>query len=194
VQRVEGGGRGDVWGRRIGRRAVRVSYAGVGARASRQENIALMEHTDRVAEIQNTVRQSPPILLTATEAHESVQFRQAVAGWLLGDAQRQSAKFLAGLFLSSYALDLTTTLQRLMRQPAGKLIHCSIMGPSPVFKPSWISLQSAKPHRQHPIASQQLHPSLRVDTPTSMASPRHPPRLPNMGEPARNTESVGSIP
>jgi organic hydroperoxide reductase OsmC/OhrA len=44
----------------------------VWARASRQEIIDLMQHTDRVAEIQNTVRQSSPVLLTATEAHEIV--------------------------------------------------------------------------------------------------------------------------
>ena len=44
----------------------------VSARASRQEILALMQHTDRVAEIQNTVRQSSPALLTPTEAHEFV--------------------------------------------------------------------------------------------------------------------------
>jgi hypothetical protein len=32
---------------------------------------------------------------------------------------------------ASYPLDLTATLQRLLRQSAGKVIHCPIMGPFP---------------------------------------------------------------
>ena len=56
-----------------GAAAERFAYhARVSARASRQEIIGLMQHTDRVAEIQNTVRQSAQVLLTATDAHEIV--------------------------------------------------------------------------------------------------------------------------
>ena len=47
-------------------------HARVSARASRQEIIGLMQHTDSVAEIQNTVRQAAQVLLTATDAHEIV--------------------------------------------------------------------------------------------------------------------------
>jgi hypothetical protein len=32
---------------------------------------------------------------------------------------------------ASYPLDLTATLQRLMRRSAGKVIHCPIRGPFP---------------------------------------------------------------
>ena len=53
--------------------AERFAYkARVSARASRQRIIELMQHTDSVAEIQNTVRRSCPVLLTEIEAHETV--------------------------------------------------------------------------------------------------------------------------
>jgi organic hydroperoxide reductase OsmC/OhrA len=53
--------------------AERLAYhARVSARASRQEITELMRHTDRVAEVQNTLRRSCPVLLDGVEAHEEV--------------------------------------------------------------------------------------------------------------------------
>jgi organic hydroperoxide reductase OsmC/OhrA len=53
--------------------AERLAYrARVSARASRQEIIDLMRHADGVAEIQNTLRRSCPVLLAEIEAHEEV--------------------------------------------------------------------------------------------------------------------------
>lgn len=52
--------------------AERLAYrARVSARASRQEIIDLMQHTDTVAEIQNTLRRSCPVVLAGIEAHEA---------------------------------------------------------------------------------------------------------------------------
>ena len=54
-----------------GAAARRVSYrAAVTAQAPREEILDLMQHTDSVAEIQNTLRQGMPVLLTHCEAHE----------------------------------------------------------------------------------------------------------------------------
>jgi organic hydroperoxide reductase OsmC/OhrA len=56
-----------------GAAAERFAYhARVSAKASRREIIELMQHTDSVAEIQNTLRRSCPVLLTEIEAHEAV--------------------------------------------------------------------------------------------------------------------------
>jgi organic hydroperoxide reductase OsmC/OhrA len=56
-----------------GAAAERLAYhARVSAKAPRQEIIELMKHTDSVAEIQNTLRRSCPILLTDVGAHEAV--------------------------------------------------------------------------------------------------------------------------
>lgn len=55
-----------------GAAAERIAYhARVSAKASHQEIIALMQHTDGVAEIQNTLRRSCPVVLTQTEAYEA---------------------------------------------------------------------------------------------------------------------------
>ena len=52
--------------------AERFAYrARVSARAPREEILALMRHTDTVAEIQNTVRRACPVVLTEIEAQES---------------------------------------------------------------------------------------------------------------------------
>ena len=54
--------------------AERLAYhARVSAKALRQEIIDLMQHADSVAEIQNTLRRSCPVLLTEIEAHEAVK-------------------------------------------------------------------------------------------------------------------------
>jgi len=56
-----------------GAAAERLAYhARVSAKALRQEIIDLMQHTDSVAEIQNTLRRSCPVLLTEIEAYEAV--------------------------------------------------------------------------------------------------------------------------
>jgi organic hydroperoxide reductase OsmC/OhrA len=56
-----------------GAAAERLAYhARVAAKASRQEIVELMQHTDGVAEIQNTLRRSCPVLLTEIEADETV--------------------------------------------------------------------------------------------------------------------------
>jgi organic hydroperoxide reductase OsmC/OhrA len=56
-----------------GAAAERLAYhARVSARAPRQEIIDLMQHTDRVAEIQNTLRRSCPVQLTGLDAQEAV--------------------------------------------------------------------------------------------------------------------------
>jgi len=56
-----------------GAAAERFAYhARASAKASRQEIIDLMQHTDSVAEIQNTLRRSCPVLLTEIEADEAV--------------------------------------------------------------------------------------------------------------------------
>ena len=71
VQRVEAEVEGTFGAE--GAPAERFAYrARVSARASRQRIIELMQHTDSVAEIQNTVRRSCPVLLTEMEAHETV--------------------------------------------------------------------------------------------------------------------------
>jgi organic hydroperoxide reductase OsmC/OhrA len=49
-----------------------VYHARVSAWAPRQEIIDLMQHTDRVAEIQNTLRRSCPVQLTGLDAQEAV--------------------------------------------------------------------------------------------------------------------------
>ena len=55
-----------------GAAAERFAYhARVAAKASRQEIVELMQHTDGVAEIQNTLRRSCPVLLTEIEADET---------------------------------------------------------------------------------------------------------------------------
>ena len=52
--------------------AERLAYhARVSAWVSRQEIIDLMQHTDTVAEIQNTLRRSCPVVLAGIEAHEA---------------------------------------------------------------------------------------------------------------------------
>jgi hypothetical protein len=53
-------------------KAPRVSSR-VTARALRQEALDLMRHTNRVAEVQNTLRSSCQVLLTQVEANEAVQ-------------------------------------------------------------------------------------------------------------------------
>lgn len=56
-----------------GAAAERLAYhARVSAKASRQEIIDLMQHTDSVAEIQNTLRRSCPVVLTEIETLEAV--------------------------------------------------------------------------------------------------------------------------
>jgi organic hydroperoxide reductase OsmC/OhrA len=53
--------------------AERLAYhARVSAKASHHEIVDLMQHTDGVSEIQNTLRRSCPVLLTEGEAHEAV--------------------------------------------------------------------------------------------------------------------------
>jgi len=47
-------------------------HARVSARALRQEILDLMRHTDRVTEVQNTLRGSCQVLLTEVEANEAV--------------------------------------------------------------------------------------------------------------------------
>jgi len=44
--------------------------ASVAAKASQDEILALMRHTDSVAEIQNTLRHSSPVILAQCEARE----------------------------------------------------------------------------------------------------------------------------
>jgi len=52
--------------------AERLAYhARVSARASLQEILELMRHTDRVAEIQNTLRGSCPVVFTGANAQEA---------------------------------------------------------------------------------------------------------------------------
>ena len=54
-----------------GEPARNISYrASVEARAPQHEILALMEHTDRVAEIHNTLRRGLPVTLTSCEAIE----------------------------------------------------------------------------------------------------------------------------
>ena len=54
-----------------GEAARRINYrATVAARASREEILDLMRHTDSVAEIHNTLRQGMPVVLANCEAHE----------------------------------------------------------------------------------------------------------------------------
>jgi uncharacterized OsmC-like protein len=54
-----------------GEAARKVSYqAEVAAKASREAILDLMRHTDSVAEIQNTLRQGMPVVLTQCEARE----------------------------------------------------------------------------------------------------------------------------
>lgn len=44
--------------------------ASVAAKARREQILDLMRHTDSVAEIQNTLRQSSPVVLSEMDAHE----------------------------------------------------------------------------------------------------------------------------
>lgn len=56
---------------REGEAAREISYsARVAANAPQEEIQALMQHTDAVAEIQNTLRRSSPVVLTKCEARE----------------------------------------------------------------------------------------------------------------------------
>jgi organic hydroperoxide reductase OsmC/OhrA len=52
--------------------AEQIAYAArVSAKASREAIIELIRHTDRVTEIQNTLRRACPVALTGIEAHEA---------------------------------------------------------------------------------------------------------------------------
>lgn len=67
VQRVDVEVTGEFGG--VGEAANSISYrASVAAKASREEIIKLMRHTDSVAEIQNTLRRSSSVTLADTEA------------------------------------------------------------------------------------------------------------------------------
>jgi uncharacterized OsmC-like protein len=69
VQRVEVEVFGEFGGE--GEAAKNISYrAKVAAKAKREEILSLMRDTDSVAEIQNTLRHSSSVLLSATEAQE----------------------------------------------------------------------------------------------------------------------------
>lgn len=69
VQRVEVEVSGIFGGEGQGAREVRYR-ASVDAKAPREEVLALMRHTDTVAEIQNTLRSSTPVVLAECEARE----------------------------------------------------------------------------------------------------------------------------
>jgi organic hydroperoxide reductase OsmC/OhrA len=54
-----------------GEPARNITYkASVAAKAAKEDVLALMRHTDTVAEIHNTLRQASPIVLSQCEAHE----------------------------------------------------------------------------------------------------------------------------
>lgn len=69
VHRVEVEVSGIFGGEGEGAREVRYR-ASVDAKAPREEVLALMRHTDTVAEIQNTLRSSTPVVLAECEARE----------------------------------------------------------------------------------------------------------------------------
>jgi uncharacterized OsmC-like protein len=69
VERVQVEVTGEFGGEGEGARNIRYSTS-VDARAPREEVLALMRHTDSVAEIHNTLRQSSPVVLAKCEARE----------------------------------------------------------------------------------------------------------------------------
>lgn len=69
VERVQVEVTGEFGGEGEGAREIR-DNAWVDAKAPREEILGLMRHTDSVAEIHNTLRQSTPVVLSECEARE----------------------------------------------------------------------------------------------------------------------------
>ena len=69
VERVQVEVTGEFGGEGEGAREIRYN-ASVDAKAPREEILGLMRHTDSVAEIHNTLRQSAPVVLAECEARE----------------------------------------------------------------------------------------------------------------------------
>jgi hypothetical protein len=69
VERVQVEVTGEFDSEGEGARNIRYS-ASVDARAPREEVLALMRHTDSVAEIHNTLRQSSPVVLAECKVRE----------------------------------------------------------------------------------------------------------------------------